>query len=80
MLFYFDDLSRPTFWMKDMKFPIDIVWMKDWTVIQIDQNIPVEPNDKLTNYLPSSDINEVLELKAGQSAKDGIVVGDITQL
>lgn len=80
MLFYFDDLGRPAFWMKNMKFPIDIIWLKDWTVIQITPDIAVEPNDKFTDYLPQHDVNEVLEIKAGQSQKDGIKVGDVLEL
>ena len=80
MLFYFDNYGKPSFWMKGMKFPIDIVWMKDWIVKGIVENVPVEPEDKLTNYVPDSDINEVLELKAGIVSQNNIKIGDALQL
>lgn len=80
MLFYFDSLGRPAFWMKDMQFPIDIIWMRDYTVVQIDKNIPVEKTNAHVSYLPASDINQVLELKAGMADKSNIKIGDVLQL
>jgi uncharacterized membrane protein (UPF0127 family) len=83
MLFYFDSPGRPAFWMKDMKFPIDIVWMKDWVVAQVNENVSVEnvkTDGELRDYFPANDINEVLEIKAGQSQQDGIGAGSILEL
>lgn len=83
MLFYFDTLGKPVFWMKDMKFPIDIVWLKDWTVVQIDQNIPLDrakTDDQLRDYIPANDINAVLELNAGGAMRGNIKIGDVLQL
>src|SRR5438045_622805 len=38
MLFDFSKQNiRPTFWMKDMKIPIDIIWIKAGKIIQIDK-------------------------------------------
>jgi hypothetical protein len=40
MLFIFDQKgTTPAFWMKDMLIPLDIIWIKDSKVSQIDKNI-----------------------------------------
>lgn len=78
MLFVFNPPSRPSFWMKDMKFNLDIVWIADGRIIAVDRNVPAPvpgtKQDELPNYLPPSTINYVLELKAGQATE--LSVGD----
>ena len=40
MLFVFAKKdTSPIFWMKNMLFPIDIIWIDDEKVVQIDKNI-----------------------------------------
>lgn len=80
MLFIFDDYSQPGFWMKDMYFPLDIVWLKDSTIVKIDKNVPVEKNQNLTIYKPPQPINYVLELNAGYTDKNNIKIGDRVEI
>jgi uncharacterized protein len=81
MLFVFDtkDVS-PTFWMKDMIIPIDIIWINDGRIVQIDKSIeaPVAgtPDSKLKLYKSKSPIDFVLEVNAGFSDRNGLTVGD----
>lgn len=69
MLFVFDHPGSYPFWMKDMYFDIDIIWIKDNTVIGISRGDHRQP-DKLI-YPPSS-VDRVLEVLPGS----GVSVGD----
>ena len=80
MMFVFDQSKRNTFWMKDMKFAIDIIWIDDQKkIVDIAPNVPPEPNKdekKLTRYKPKSDAKYVLEINAGLSALHNLQIGD----
>lgn len=80
MLFIFDSKDViPTFWMKDMKIGIDIIWINDDKIVQIDKNLaaPAEgtTDDKLRLYKPLTKIDYVLEVNSGFSDKNGFKVG-----
>lgn len=80
MYFIFQETKPRRFWMKEMKFPLDILWIKDDKIIAITANIPPPspqtPPKKLPRYTSSQPINKVLELPAGTAATNGIKVGD----
>ncbi|HMR54982.1 MAG TPA: DUF192 domain-containing protein [Candidatus Doudnabacteria bacterium] len=83
MLFDFTNttIKRPSFWMKDMKFDIDIIWIADNKIIGITPNVPAPtPNETLPSYPPPSDITHVLEVIAGWSERNKVKVGDIVKL
>lgn len=71
MLFDFRNVAnkKPAFWMKDMKFDIDIIWIKENTVIGIERNVPPPQSsfDRLPLYQPPSEIDFVLEVNGGWS-------------
>ena len=74
MLFVFDSDSRPGFWMKDMKFPIDIVWLDaSKKVVTIKRN--ATPESYLEAYYPSAPARYVIELVSGRASELGIDVG-----
>jgi len=66
MLFIFNNESRWGFWMKDMKFPLDIVWFSsDRRVVFIEQNLlPCSP-ENCPLFTPPVDALYVLEVNAG---------------
>ncbi len=70
----------PTFWMKDMRIAIDIIWIKNSKIIQIDKNVdppaPNTPDNKLKLYSPKSAVDYVLEVNSGYSDLHNIKVGD----
>lgn len=77
MFFTFDTPGYYGFWMKDMKFPIDIIFMKDGRVVTIFQNVqPAANGQSLYIYKPEEPINQVLELNANKSEELNIQKGD----
>ncbi len=85
MLFVFNGKNtRPSFWMKNMLIPIDIIWIKDGKIVKIDKQVsPPDadtPDSKLTVYMPPSPIDHVLEVNAGFSEKFNVATGDPVDL
>ena len=79
MLFVYETKKREVFWMKNMSFPIDIIWIADNTVVQISEKIepePGTPDNDLTLYPSNQPVNYVLEVNAGFVDKNNIKVGD----
>jgi uncharacterized membrane protein (UPF0127 family) len=74
MLFTFDKPGVYPFWMKDMKFPIDIVWISpQHKAVTIKPN--VDPSTYPDNFKSSAPAQYVLELEAGQANKLGMKPG-----
>jgi uncharacterized membrane protein (UPF0127 family) len=78
MLFIFGSGSVQNFWMKDMNFPLDMIWISGNTVVGFAQDAPAEPGVAFPSQIYSSPSNtdKVLEVNAGTVAKYGIKVGD----
>ncbi len=69
MLFLFEDEGEYGFWMKGMKFPIDIIWIRDNAIVAVDEYVfpePDVPDSELKVYLPPEPIDGVLEVGAGR--------------
>lgn len=74
MLFIFPTPADVGFWMKDMNFPIDIVWMdKDRKILGINANVGPETYPK--TFPSPNKVQFVLELNAGAAEKFGLVKG-----
>lgn len=80
MLFVFDTAEKPSFWMKGMKFPIDIIWINDNQIVDITKNLPVQYDSELTRYYPNVDVDRVLEVNAGWSERNDVKIGDIAEM
>jgi uncharacterized protein len=83
MLFDFTntDFKKPGFWMKDMRISIDIIWIGNGKIIGIEHDVPLPPEDAdLPVYYPPTEISHVLEVPAGWSKKNNIVVGETVSL
>ncbi len=79
MLFLFSEKGRYGFWMKDVRFPIDIVWLDGDGVVWIEKNVPPEigiPDHRLSVYAPDNDADKVLEIRAGKADETGLKIGD----
>ena len=76
MLFLFDTKGKYGFWMRDMKFAIDIIFIDDDTVVSLVENAPssIQTPD-LTVYYPDAPVNRVLEVNSGGAKKLGIQKG-----
>lgn len=81
MLFIFDQELRRSFWMKDMHFPLDMVWINAQCVVaDITHNAPPPTRGQTTAdlplYTPKGPAMYVLEINAGEAESAGIQVGD----
>lgn len=76
MLFVFAEPGQPAFWMKDMKFPIDIIWIQGEKIVDIAPNLPPLAGDYVSTYEPRVPANYVLEVNAGFAEEHGVKIGD----
>jgi uncharacterized membrane protein (UPF0127 family) len=79
MLFIIYPPHRAPIVMRDMKFAIDIIWLKNGKVVDIKKNIKPEPNkteEELTKYKPEKDANAILEVSSGWVNEHNIKIGD----
>lgn len=75
MLFIFPAPFVAGFWMKDMNFPIDIIWIdKSRNIIGIEK--AVSPDTFPKTFSPASPVKYVLEVNAGWADKNNIKIGD----
>jgi uncharacterized protein len=77
MLFVFEKPGRHSFWMKDMKFPIDIFWLdSDGKVVYIKESMqPCISTIICILYTPNTDSQYVLETVAGFTQRHNVSVG-----
>jgi uncharacterized protein len=74
MLFVFDKAGRYGFWMKDMLFPLDMVWInEDGLVVNIERSVSPESYPKA--YINTIDAKYVLELSQGATKTYGLYIG-----
>ena len=70
MLFLFPEAGHWTFWMKNTKMPLDILWLdQDGNIVHRADRVPMcERTDNLCpRYRPNTAATQVLELRAGQA-------------
>lgn len=79
MLFIEPGPGKPKFWMKDMKFPIDIIWIGSGNaVVDITENFL--PESYPATAEPKSDAQYVLEVSAGWARMNKVSIGDIVTI
>jgi len=76
MLFVFPDKQVRHFWMKNMNFPLDIIWIGDGKILNISENLSPEGESPEKIYTSTLPANYVLEVNAGFAERHGIKVGD----
>lgn len=78
MVFPFEQENYYAFWMKDMKFPIDIIYIQNDKVVDIFPSVPNPKNTKDNPVMvkPRSKANLVLEINAGLVRKYNFKIGD----
>ena len=83
MLFVMPPNSQPSFYMFDMKFALDFIWINDEHVIGFTENVePPDDNeeDNLPTYESPTPVDYVLEVNAGFVEKNKISVDDKVEL
>lgn len=80
MLFVFDQPSYHGLWMKGMQFPVDILWIRNNHVVDLEENVlPATTSGAdgdLPVYRPDALANMVLEASAGFARHNKIKIGD----
>jgi uncharacterized membrane protein (UPF0127 family) len=74
MLFIFDQPATQCFWMKDMRFPLDMIWVSTARRVEhIKAN--VSPRTYPNTFCPAVQAKYVIELNAGQAKLSGMHTG-----
>jgi uncharacterized membrane protein (UPF0127 family) len=78
MLFLFPTPKIQSFWMKEMNFAIDILWIRDGRIVGISPDLPPPPRMlmQLPRYASPEPCDVVLEVRAGQAKRWGLAIGD----
>ena len=79
MIFIFPSPNIYGFWMKDMNFPLDFIWIANGQVMEITSDVqtqPGVPDSQLQNYYPHEPIDSMIEVNAGWAKKNLLDVGD----
>ncbi len=77
MLFVYEAPVRPLIWMRGMRFPLDILWIRDGRVVDLVRGAKAPaPGEAPQEFAPREDAEYVLEVPAGFVDRHGIVLGD----
>ena len=79
MLFVFGNRNQHTMVMRDMEFPIDIVWIDSGQIVDIAPNAAIELDKQEGEYFPylaRTVSSHVLETPAGTANSRGWKIGD----
>lgn len=79
MLFVYERTQPVSIWMKDMRFPLDILWIRAGRIVAIEKDAPpLAPVGPERVYTATADL--VLEVPAGFTDRQKIRVGDGVQV
>jgi uncharacterized membrane protein (UPF0127 family) len=78
MLFVFEKRQTHRFWMKDMQFALDIIWLDNYRIVHILRNVqPVMSGEKPAILESPEPANFVLEIASGRATELGLKHGDL---
>jgi len=76
MLFILPEEKFTKFWMRNMRFALDIIWMdKEKVVFQISENVP-PCQGPCPDIIPSQKTKYVLEVNSGFSKRHQLKIGE----
>jgi uncharacterized membrane protein (UPF0127 family) len=76
MYFIFPDKNKLDFVMRNMRFPLDIIFINDDKILNIAENLAPEGSETKNIYSSNGEANRVLEVNAGFCQMHGIKGGD----
>ncbi len=84
MIFVFKEPGRHAIWMRGMKMPLDIFWIKNGRVVDLEERVP-EPalgvsDVLLPIYRPDAPADYVFETRAGFAGKHDVRIGDEVEI
>ena len=77
MLFRLPAPRAVDMWMRDTLIPLDIVYIKDGTIVGIEAQVPPCEDDPCPTYPSPTEIDAVIELASGRAAELGLMPGDL---
>ena len=76
MLFIFESVDFHGIWMKNCKFPIDIVWLDEQRkVVHVAESVPPCKADPCPVYEPMQRAAYVVEMNAAQARQEKVALG-----
>jgi uncharacterized membrane protein (UPF0127 family) len=76
LLFVFEDVDFHGIWMKNCRFPIDIVWLdEERRVVHVSESVPPCKADPCPVYQPMKKAAYVVEINAGQARREKATLG-----
>ena len=80
MLFIFPRDDVFSFWMKNTRIPLDMIWIDaNKRIVGLRENVPPCKVADCPSYGPGVVARYVLEVGGGEAAKHGLKVGDLLQ-
>ncbi len=80
LLFIFPKLDYYQFWMKGMKFPLDIVWIGEEKIVDLTENALPAQGKNLPIFRPRLPSQYVLEVKSGSVRAYNWQIGDKVEI
>jgi uncharacterized membrane protein (UPF0127 family) len=78
MLFVFGAVDFHGIWMKNCRFPIDILWLdEEKKIVHVAESVPPCKADPCPVYNPMRKAAYVIEMNAGQARREQAVVGAV---
>jgi uncharacterized membrane protein (UPF0127 family) len=76
LLFVFDEVDFHGIWMKNCRFPIDIVWLdEEHRVVHVSEAVPPCKAEPCPVYTPMKKAAYVVEINAGQARREKATLG-----
>ncbi len=80
LLFVFEGVDFHGIWMKNCRFPIDIVWLDEARkVVQVTPNVPPCKADPCPSYQPMRKAAYVVEMNAGAAKREKVALGSTVE-
>lgn len=76
MIFIYEKPDLYSFWMKEMRFPLDFIWIRENSVVDLSENIPAPSNENIPVIVPRNPVDKVIEVKAGTIKSINLKIGD----
>ena len=75
MLFVYSQPSYRSFWMKEMNFYLDFVWIREGKIVAITKNIAPQDYQPPQTLKSPEPIDQALELNAGEVEQLNLKIG-----
>lgn len=80
MLFVFEEPGFHKFWMKDMNFALDFIWIRENKIVEITSNVLPADYQPPNTLSSEEEVDMVLEINAKEAKEFGLRVGDEVEL